>query len=158
MELDNEKPFVQTSSTGERIRQRSSTLLVALATALLLSFTIFFAYNSSLQQPYLSLFVSKHPSRSVLILNIASHLTLFCLADLMATVLESVRWTLACHGTGTPALTFLTLSRATGFVGSLFLSFGKSKVRGAFPTNDHRVWGLQRYSHPLCNMLNSDPV
>jgi hypothetical protein len=153
MDLDDEKPLVQTSTACERIRQRGAALLVALATALLMAFTIFFAYNSSLQQPYLSLFVSKHPSRSVLILNIASHLTLFCLADLTATVLESVRWTLACHGTGTPALTFLTLSRATGFVGSLFLSFGKSKVRGAFPTNDHRFWGLQRHAHPVCNLL-----
>ena len=154
MDSDEKLPSLPPrSSLWDRIRLRGSTITVTLATALLFAFTIFFSYNSSLEQPYLAIFVSQNPSRSILILNIASNLTLFFLANLTTTILESIRWTLACHGTGTPALTFLTLSTATGVLGSVFLSFGKNRVPGSFPVNDHRVWGIQRYFHLYSEVL-----
>jgi hypothetical protein len=142
-----EKETVQSLSqtTPIRIRNQSVTLIIALITAILMSFTIFFAYNSSLQNPMLSLFVSKRPERSILILNAASHLTLYALAELTSSVFDAIRWALACHGSGTTALTFITLSRATSFIGSIYLSMGRSDVLGKSPRNGHRVWGGQRY-------------
>ena len=141
---ENEKDTSQARYSSMRIRNQGVALVVAFITAILLAFTIFFSYNSSLQQPYLSLFVSKKPERSILILNVASQVTLFALAELTSSVFDSIRWALACHGTGTTALTFITLSRATSFIGSLYLSMGKNRVPGSFPRNDHRVWGIQR--------------
>ena len=135
----------QTQTTPIRIRNQRVTIIIALITATLMSFTIFFAYNSSLQNPMLSLFVSKRPERSILILNVASHLTLYALAELTSSVFDAIRWALACHGSGTTALTFITLSRATSFLGSIYLSLGRCDVLGKSPRNDHRVWGGQRY-------------
>lgn len=80
------------ASTAVRLRGQGLTITIALVTALLMSFTIFFGYNSSLQKPVLSLFVSKRPERSILILNVASNLTLFALAELTSSVCDTVRW------------------------------------------------------------------
>jgi hypothetical protein len=142
-EKETEQSHTQT--TPIRIRNQGVTLIIAIITAMLMSFTIFFAYNSSLQNPLLSLFVSKRPERSILILNVASQLTLFALAELTSSVFDAIRWALACHGSGTTALTFITLSRATSFIGSIYLSLGRSDVIGNSHRNDHRVWGTQRY-------------
>jgi hypothetical protein len=141
--IDEKEAETSHASTPVRIRRQSLTIIIAFVTASLMCFTIFFAYNSSLANPMLSLFVSKSPERSILILNVASHLTLFALAELISSVCDTVRWVLASHGSGTTALTFLTLSRATGFIGSLYLSLGGCHISGADFT--HRVWGVQRY-------------
>lgn len=136
---EDEKRFPR---TRQRFRDRTCTFLVACITAICMAFTIFFAYNSSLQQPYLSLFVSKTPQRSILILNIASHVTAYALAELTSAVLDTVRWSLACESSGTTALAFVTLSRATNFLGVLYLSLSRSQVPGR---SSHRLWGVQRY-------------
>jgi hypothetical protein len=39
----------------------------------------------------------------------------------------------------------MTLSRATSFLGSMYLSLGRSDIAGKSARNDHRVWGVQRY-------------
>ena len=134
----------QRQVTPIRIRNQGVTIVMAFITAILMSFTIFFAYNSSLENPMLSLFVSKNPERSIVILNLASHLTLCALAELTSSVFDAIRWALASQGSGTTALTFITLSRATSFLGSIYLSMGRSQVPDNSPRNDHRVWGAQR--------------
>lgn len=121
------------------IHSYASTITMAVVTALCMAFTVFFAYNSSVEQPYLSLFVTKKPERSILILNIASQITIFCLAELTSLVSDWFRWALLRSHGGTSALTFLVLSRMTNIFGALFLSFFPSK------THSHRKWGLQRY-------------
>jgi hypothetical protein len=123
-------------------RNQLMTFVVAILTAIFMTFTIFFAYNSSLENPVSTSFVSKTPETSILILNLALQLTLFALAELTSSVLEATRWSLACRATGTTALTFITLSRATGLLGTAYLTAGKSRVQGR---NGHRIWGAQRY-------------
>lgn len=130
--------------TPIRIRNQGVTIAIAFFTAILMTFTIFFAWNSSLVNPMLELFVSKSPQRSILILNVASHLTLCALQELTLCVFDAIRWALACQGSGTTALTFITLSRATSFLGSIYLSLGRSEVPDNAPHNDHRVWGAQK--------------
>ena len=130
--------------TPIRIRNQGVTIVIAIITTILMSFTIFFSYNSSLANPMLPLFLSKNPQRSILILNVACHLTLCALAELTSSVFDAIRWALACQGSGTTALTFITLSRATSFLSSLYLSLGRSDVPNNSPHNDHRVWGAQR--------------
>ena len=126
-------------------RNQLTTFVVAILTALCMTFTIFFAANSSLENPILTSFVSKTPETSILILNLASQITLFALAELTSSVLEATRWALACRASGTTALTFITLSRATGLFGTAYLAAGKSGVPGR---NGHRIWGCQRYLNP----------
>jgi hypothetical protein len=143
-DLDVESQRRPLALTPIRIRHQAVTIVMAIVTALLMSFTIFFAYNSCLQNPMLPLFVSQSPTRSIVILNVASHLTLCALAELTCSVFDAIRWALACQGSGTTALTFLTLSRATSLLGSMYLSLGKSEVPYNSPKNNHRVWGIQR--------------
>jgi hypothetical protein len=142
--LYEKDPDMKSQRSPNRIRHHAVTIILAIVTTLLMSFTIFFAYNSSLQTPMLSLFVSKSPTRSILILNVVSHLTLCALAELTCSVFDAIRWALACQRSGTTALTFFTLSRATSLLGSMYLSLGKSEVPDNSPKNDHRVWGVQR--------------
>ena len=94
-------------------RQQRFTLLLAVLTAICMSFTAFFAYNSSLEHPISSKLIFENPERSILVLNIASQVTIFCLAELTSSVLEATRWAFACTCSGVAAYTFLALSRAT---------------------------------------------
>src|ERR1700736_1707805 len=143
-ELEKGQPRARYTGSLRAIRNQGFTVALAVITALCMAFTIFFAYNSSVEQPYLSSFITKNPARTILILNLASHLTLFGLAELTSSVLEVTRWALACSTTGTTALTFITLSRATSFMGALYLSLVNSGVRGRFYRNLHQIWGAQR--------------
>lgn len=114
---------------------QSCTLLLVILTAITMSFTIFFAYNSSLAKPISRKLIPAEPERAVLVLNLASQLTIFCLAELTTSVLEGLRWALACTPPGVSAHTFLALGRSTNVAGVLFLLLGKG----------HKFWGSQRY-------------
>ena len=125
------------------IQKQRSTLLLACLTAGFMAFTIFFAYNSSLDHPVSPSLIFSRPERSVLVLNIASQLTIFCLAELTSCVFEAIRWAFACSAAGTNAFTFLSLSRATNAFGVLCLLFGRSGDH-TFGMDGHRLWGGQR--------------
>ena len=125
------------------IQKQRSTLLLACLTAGFMAFTIFFAYNSSLEHPVSPQLIFSRPERSILLLNIASQLTIFCLAELTSCVLEAIRWALACSATGTNAFTFLSLSRATNAFGVLCLLFSRGDDQ-KFGMGGHRLWGGQR--------------
>jgi hypothetical protein len=126
------------------VRKQWYTLLLASFTAFSMAFTVFFAYNSSMESPLSSKLIFSKPERSILVLNIASQLTIFCLAELTLCVLETVRWAFACSVVGTSAHTFLALSRATNAVGVLSLLFdgNPSEKRRR---DGVRIWGGQRH-------------
>lgn len=127
-------------------------LLLAILTIMSLSFTIFFAYNCSLEQPIFPKLLFQSPSRSIFVLNVASQLTIFCLAELTMSVLEDLRWSFASSASGTSAYTFLALSRATNIVGVIFLIMRKGKRR-MFRRDGHRLWGCQRFLRKLSAKL-----
>src|SRR5947207_15605090 len=139
--------FPSYTDSTSRITRHRLTWFLAFITVICMSFTIFFAYNSSLERPYSSLFVSKTPERSILILNIASQLTIFSLAELTISVLEAIRWALVCRTSGTSGLTFIGLSRATGVVGVIYLLAGKGG-----PSS--KIWGFQR-CYPHRSLINN---
>ena len=126
------------------IRKVWVTLTMACITSLFLAFTIFFAYNSSVEQPYWSLFVTQRPERSILILNIASQVTVFCLAELTISVLEAIRWAFASSVSGISGLTFIALSRATNIVGTMYLWAGLGPTPGRIRRDGHKIWAGQR--------------
>lgn len=127
------------------IRQQSFTLIVACVTAACLAFTVFFAYNSSMEHPVSTTLIFQNPERSILALNVLSQITIFCLAELTTSVLEATRWAFACGASGASALTFLSLSRATSLIGVLCLLMGNGSTPYKVEKDGHRLWGGQRY-------------
>ena len=140
-----ELKVVESKKLTARLRNRLATLVIAFFTVVFMTSTIFFAYNSYLEQPLVPSLVAKTPGRTILILNVMSQFTLFFLAELTRMAMDATRWALACSKRGTSGLTFLALSQATTFLGVLFLSFGKAKLPGRVQRNEHRIWGTQRF-------------
>lgn len=116
--------------------------LLMIATAFWLAFTIYFAYNCTLQNPPSPKLVFSDPSNTLLILNILSHGALQLLRESTSFVFEAVRWALASTSSGIPAFTFLGLSRATGPFGVVKLFLGGMSIPGG--KGGHRFWTGQR--------------
>jgi len=126
-------------------RQYRFTLILALFSTISVSFTVFFAYNSSLEQPVSSKLIFAKPERSVFMLNLLTQITIFCLAEVTSTVFDAIRWVMACRDSGISALTFLVMSRATNVMGVLCLIFGRGTKPRGIQRDGHRLWGSQRY-------------
>ena len=132
------------------VQKQQYTLLTAFLTAVCMSFTIFFGYNSSLETPLSMTLIFSKPETNIFVLNVLSQVTILLLAELTSAVLNTVRWALASSPNGSSAYTFLALSRATNIAGVLGLVFGH---RGnlKIEKDGYRLWGGQRYNHPyLC--------
>src|SRR5271170_5472202 len=127
------------------IRQQTFTLIIACVTAVFMSFTIFFAYNSSMETPVSSILIFSNPERSILALNVLSQLTIFFLHELTTSVLEATRWAFASSASGVSAFAFLSMSRATSIVGVLCLLMGNGPTPYKVEKDGHRLWGGQRY-------------
>ena len=137
---------------GSPLRQQRFTILLSVLTAVSLSFTVLFTYNSSLEHPVSSRLIFDRPERSILVLNIASQVTILFLAELTSSVLEAARWAFACTSSGVAAYTFLALSRATSAIGVLCLILGKGANPRTVQRDGHILWGGQRYV-PTCSTL-----
>jgi len=144
--MDYASPLLQSRPRrqGGLFRRRSFVLFLAVLTAASVSFTVFFAYNSSLENPVSSTLIFQKPSTSILVLNILSHITLYCIAEFTLCMFEIVRWAFACSASGTPAYTFLALSRATNVAGVFCLVLGKGPKPRRAQRDGHRIWGCQR--------------
>src|SRR5213592_3876402 len=134
---DVEKSFRKSNRLIFRLRSRFITYTMAIITAICITSTIFFAYNSSLEKPLVASLVAKRPARTILVLNVMSQITLLSLAELTTLVMDAIRWALACGATWMSTFTFLALSQATSFLGALYLSFGSVKIGGKFERNGH---------------------
>ena len=128
----------------QTLKQSWFYLSLALLSAVCLCITVFFAYNCSLPTPISSKLLFKRPGTSILVLNVLSQVTMFCLAELALCVLGVLRWAFVSHPYGTPAYTFLALSRATNVAGVLYMILGRGPRPGRFQRDGHRVWGIQR--------------
>jgi hypothetical protein len=130
------------------VQKQRWTLLLAVFTCGAMIFTVFFAYNSSLAVPLSTKLIFDKPATSVLVLNVASQVTIFCLAELTICVFEAIRWAFACSSRGVQGYTFLSLSRATNLLGVLCLLTGATTSKQPL-SGSHRLWGSQRYYHHL---------
>ena len=119
------------------------TLALMVVTAIWIGFTIFYAYNATVDPPVSRKLLSSSPANTILAINVLSHITIFLLQVLCSDVFEGIRWALASGG-GIPMSTFLSLSRATSPVGVLYLLLHRAKSKlGIF--RGHHFWGLKRY-------------
>jgi hypothetical protein len=146
--LLNPKPGIRLDGM---IRQFTWTWILALLTMVWILFTIYFAYNSSMDQPKAPLLIFTNPQNTILTLTILSHVTVLLLEAMTSSALESVRWAFACSKDGISTFSFLGLSRATGILGvlNLLLEGGKDSF---FKRDGHRFWGIQRLSRVVTTM------
>jgi len=126
------------------LRQYAWTWLLSLFSLVWIVFTICFAYNCTLANPFAASLLFSRPENTLLMLNILSHGTLILLKDLTSSVFEPVRWAFASSSIGVSAFNFIALSRATNTTGVLALLFTRSGSNG-FGYNGYRLWGTQRY-------------
>jgi hypothetical protein len=101
------------------------------------SFTVFYTHRVLVSERQVPPAFVLSPGKTVLVVNILSHIVAFLGWDLLENVLEEMRWALACRVEGVSLMTFLALSRATPYSGVAYLCL----MRGG-----HRFWCLQRYS------------
>jgi hypothetical protein len=125
--------------------------LLAVFTCAAVAFTIFFAYNSSLDIPRSQQLIFRSPQRTILALNILSQVTIFLLGLLTDSMFARVRWGFASSGYGISVLSFLALSPSTNYLGVLVLilsSLHLSKLswnsKVPFSRDGHCLWGFQR--------------
>jgi hypothetical protein len=144
--MDNRQSLFDPSGENlpSPIRQQTFTLIVSCVTAVCMSFTIFFAYNSSMETPVSTKLIFSNPERSILALNVLSQVTIFFLHELMTSVLKATRWAFASSASGVSAFAFLSMSRATSIVGVLCLLKGKGPTPHKVGKDGHRLLGGQR--------------
>lgn len=141
---------LHTESTAPKLQstfaQFRLTWLLILGTACWIGFTVFFAYNATLNDPLSKKLISPKASRTILILTALSHVTVHLLQAVASAVFEAVRWALAGSNRGVSSFSFNVLSRATGTLGVLYLLFFNSKTGKIRPfLSPHRSWSLIRY-------------
>lgn len=122
-----------------KYRQYLLHCVLFLASLIWVAATICYAFLSSSQYPRA---VFSKPENTVLVLNIASTVSVFLLGALVIAACDNLRWSLATAPPGVGFATFLGLSRATSLYGVLILLMSNQGV-------GHRRWCLQRYDNPV---------
>jgi hypothetical protein len=135
-------------------RRHLFTLLLALLSAITLSATVFFAYNSSLENPFSARLIFEKPERSIFVLIALTQITIFFLYELTSTVFDTLRWVFACGDSGISAPTFLVMGRATSIIGVLFLILRKGAKPRRIQRDGHKLWGCQKYVRKADNTKN----
>jgi len=147
------RPPHSLSGACTQLRAYWATLVLGLITCGAIGFTIFFAYNASLEQPVVDFIILSRPEMTILFLSGASHVSVFLIGAFAARVLENVRWTFASREEGVSALCTLTLSPATGYLGvltllvhglSLHTSHSRPWKFQPPKVDNHRIWAFQR--------------
>jgi len=139
----NRTPPYASSPLKPTWKQFLQTWIFIFCAIIWISFTIFFAYNSTLTNPFSKSLLLSKPSRTITALTVMSHITVLWLQMITSTVFEAVRWTYASSTEGISAFAFIALSRATGIPGIVKLLFHDSKTNQGF-AKGHRLWGVQR--------------
>jgi len=122
------------------------TWILTIVSTVWVLFTVYFAYNCTLEKPLSTWLIFPGPDNTILTLNVLSHGTIFLLRELASSVFEAVRWAFASSKEGISAFSFLGMSRATSPLGVLNL-MARSATSRWFAKDGHRMWGLQRYVH-----------
>ena len=116
---------LHTESTAPKLKstfaQFRLTWLLIVGTACWIGFTVFYAYNAMLNDPLSKKLIFPKASRTILILNALSHITVLLLQLIASNVFDAVRWALAGINKGVSSFTFNVLSRATGPLGVAYL-------------------------------------
>ena len=125
------------------IRQLFWSWILSVVASVWVIFTVYFAYNCTLDRPLSTRLMFSRPDNTILALNVLSHGTIFLLGHLTSSVFEAVRWALASSKNGISVFSFIGLSRATSPLGVMTLMVGNAGSK-LFARDGHRLWGFQR--------------
>jgi hypothetical protein len=112
------------------------TWIVAIMTIIAAAFSTLYSYRVLVNHAALPDSLVLSPGATVLVVNIMSHVVAYLCWFLFSNTIEALRWALACRKEGVLLTSFLAMSRATPFMGVLYLCITKGK---------HQVWAFQRY-------------
>ena len=147
----NRLEIQEESPTKSPLITHLSSWLLCLCTCATVAFTIYFAYNCSLEVPQSPILIFPKPQRTILTLTILSQSTIFLLGQLANSLFETVRWAFASSELGIPALSFFALGSSTSTLGVLMVLLNSFKAHPP-DFNQQRtsardgppVWGFQR--------------
>jgi hypothetical protein len=128
--------FVRTSLLQRKSRRLAMTWIVAIMTIIAAAFSTLYSYRVLVNHAALPDSLVLSPGATVLVVNIMSHVVAYLCWFLFSNTIEALRWALACRKEGVLLTSFLAMSRATPFMGVLYLCITKGK---------HQVWAFQRY-------------
>ena len=137
-----ETPAVSSVEILTKFKQHRASLMLTLLAIPLLGVSNWFIYTEFISEKPVKARLQISTGQTITIVNILSHLNIFLGAQLLEYAFEALRWSLASSKKGVSIATFLSLSRATGFVGAadLFRTPGR-----------HRVLCIQKsVAHTIC--------
>ena len=130
-----ESPAPATTVLQTKLKQHTTSIILAILTTTLLGFSIWFIYIEFVSEKPLPEHLQLSTRHTILLVNIISHVNVFLVSLLLEIAYEALRWSLASRNRGVSLSTFLALSKATGFMGITDLI----RVRGW-----HQVLCVQR--------------
>jgi len=100
-----------------KLKQHAAALSFGVLAILLLGSSLWFIYVEFIREKPVPKHLQLSTGHTITVVNILSHLNVFLVALLLDSAYEALRWSLASRNQGVSIATFLSLSRATGFLG-----------------------------------------
>lgn len=129
---------IRASFLEHKSRRLAWTWIVAIMAVIASAFSTFYSYRVLVDHHALPSSLVLSPGTTVLVVNIMSHVVAYLCWFLFSNTIEALRWALACRPEGILLTSFLAMSRATPFMGVLYLCITKGK---------HQIWAIQRYGN-----------
>jgi hypothetical protein len=110
--------FDSTSHVQPKFKRLSIVWRTAIITCIISTFAVFYSYRALVSLSTLPKHLALSPGKTVLVVNILSHVVAFLCWNLFVNTSEALRWAIACRADkGILVTSFLTLSRATSLAG-----------------------------------------
>jgi hypothetical protein len=136
---------VGTKSPLQSKRERFLMTWLTCAAAIISTiFSVYYSYTVLVSDKAVPQALSLSPGKTVMAINVLSHVVAYLLWSLVTDANEELRWSLACRPEGVTLTSFLVLSRATPLHGVAYLC----TVWGG-----HILWALQKW---VCTVQPSD--
>ncbi|KFY92697.1 hypothetical protein V498_04812 [Pseudogymnoascus sp. VKM F-4517 (FW-2822)] len=137
--LNQHEPFrcsVATKSPLQSKRDHFLTTWLTCAAALISTiFSVYYSYTVLVSEKAVPPALTLSPGKTVMAINVLSHVVAYLLWSLVTDAHEELRWSLACRPQGVTLTSFLVLSRATPLQGVAYLC----TVWGG-----HILWAMQK--------------
>lgn len=145
--LNQHEPFrcsVATKSPLQSKRDHFLTTWLTCAAALISTiFSVYYSYTVLVSEKAVPPALTLSPGKTVMAINVLSHVVAYLLWSLVTDAHEELRWSLACRPQGVTLTSFLVLSRATPLQGVAYLC----TVWGG-----HILWAMQKW---VCTVQHS---
>ncbi|OBT90299.1 hypothetical protein VE02_03354 [Pseudogymnoascus sp. 03VT05] len=122
---------VGTKSPLQSKRERFLMTWLTCAAAIISTiFSVYYSYTVLVSDKAVPQALSLSPGKTVMVINVLSHVVAYLLLSLITDANEELRWSLACRPQGVTLTSFLVLSRATPLHGVAIISIGLVTLLG----------------------------